>query len=86
MHQYYCVQIPPNVSVQAGTPAAAANYLGEVLNKYAAEGWEFYSIETIGVIEHPGCGCGCLMFLATLLNLNKPTHTETYVIVFRRQV
>lgn len=84
MFQYFTVQIPPNVSVQSGTPAAAANFLGEVLNTYAAQGWEFDSIETIGVTEHQGCGC--LTFLLSLLGVKQSVSFDVYVIVFRRPV
>jgi hypothetical protein len=84
MFNYFMVQIPPNVNVQAGSNknAAAATYLGQVVNHYAQEGWEFYSIETIGLIEH--MGCGCLALLLSLFAGYRPSHSETYVIVFRR--
>lgn len=79
MFQYQMVQVPPNVAVRAGqTQGAAAAYLQSVVDDYAGRGWEFYSIESIGIIEQPGCGC-----LAALLGL-KAQLTETYVIVFRR--
>lgn len=73
------VQVPPNVTVKAGaTQGAAATYLQGVVDSHSSKGWEFYSVESIGILEEPGCGC-----LAGLLNW-KPQLTETYVIVFRK--
>ena len=55
MFEYYMVQIPPNVSVRAGrSEGVAAAYLGEVVGNFADQGWEFYSVETIGIIETAG--------------------------------
>ena len=79
MFEYFMVQIPPNVGVKRGdSSGAAALYLAEMVGQYAVQGWEFYSSETIGIIEHPGCGC-----LAALVGI-KTTVTPVYVIVFRR--
>ena len=73
------VQVPPNVTVKAGaTEGAAATYLQGVVDSHASRGWEFYSVESIGILEAPGCGC-----LAGLLGM-KSQLTETYVIVFRK--
>ena len=83
MFEYHMVQIPPNVSVKSGkSGGAAAAYLADVVGNYAGQGWEFYSIEAIGITEHPGCGC--LSFILSLFGGNQTTHTEVYVIVFRR--
>jgi hypothetical protein len=57
---------------------AAAMYLGSVINSGATGGWEFCSLETIEVIEQPGCGC-LAFFLRTA-----PVHITWYVAVFRR--
>lgn len=79
MFEYHMVQVPPNVTVRAGdTRGAAAGYLQSVVDDYARQGWEFYSVESIGIIEQPGCGC-----LAGLLGIHARL-IETYVIVFRR--
>jgi hypothetical protein len=77
--QYFMVQIPPNISVRAGqSQGAAATYLSEVVGQYASQGWEFYSVETIGIVENPGCGC-----LAGLFGV-RPQVSDAYVIVFRK--
>lgn len=80
MFQYHMVQVPPNVNVKSGqTQNAAADYLMSIVGHHAQQGWEFYSIETIGVIENPGCGC-----LGALFGV-QATIRQHYVIVFRRQ-
>ena len=57
------VQVPPIVSVKAGqSGGAAAGYLQGIVDQFAAEGWEFNSIETIGILEQPGCGCLAAIF------------------------
>jgi hypothetical protein len=33
----------------------AAYYLQTIANEYAAQGWEFYRVDTIGVVVEPGC-------------------------------
>jgi hypothetical protein len=74
------VQVPPNISVKAGgSSGAAAAYLADIVGQQAAYGYEFYSIEEIGIVEEPGCGC-----LASLLGM-KATQHMVYVVVFRRQ-
>jgi hypothetical protein len=77
-YTYKMVQVPPDVVVEAKSAQAspAAGYLEDVVNQWAQQGWEFYSVETIGVVERPGC-------LAALLGA-KSTATDYYVIVFRR--
>jgi hypothetical protein len=80
MYDYHMVQVPPNVSVKAGqSGGAAAGYLEGIVDEFAAQGWEFYSIETIGILEQPGCGC-----LAAIFGVRAQMR-ETYVVVFRRQ-
>lgn len=76
---YSTVQIPPNIQMNKRESGnEAATYLQDVLNKKGAEGWEFQSVEAIGVAVKPGC------FEA--LKGTKQTFTNYYVIVFRREV
>lgn len=82
MFEYFALQIPPRISVQAGTQGAAAKYLGEAINSYAVQGWEFCSVETIGVIEN--MGCGCLAAILSLFGIKTSDATDFYVIVFKR--
>lgn len=78
MYSYKMVQIPPNIEVEqknhSGNEAAA--YLEGVVNQYAADGWEFLRVDTIGVAIKPGC------FGA--LGGTKEEHAEYYVITFRK--
>ena len=78
IYQYKMVQVPPNVVIEAKAAKenAAANYLEGVVNHWAQQGWEFCSVETIGVIENPGC-------LRSLLG-EKATAVDYYVVVFRK--
>jgi|CXWL01.1.fsa_nt_gi hypothetical protein len=81
MFEYFMVQIPPNISVKFGaTQGAAAEYLWNVVGQHAVQGWEFYSIETIGITENPGCGC-----FGALIGI-RPTQSVVYVIVFRKPI
>lgn len=78
MYQYKMVQIPPNIEVQAknhrGNEAAA--YMENVVNIYAADGWEFYRVDTVGVNLKPGC-------LGALFG-NRDNISTYYVISFRK--
>ncbi|WP_368910180.1 DUF4177 domain-containing protein [Proteus penneri] len=76
---YKTVQIPPNIQMNTReTGQEASTYLQTVLNQYASEGWEFQSVETIGVSVKPGC--------FESLKGTKESFTHYYVIVFRREV
>lgn len=70
------VQIPPNIQVKQSSGQDAAAYLQTAVNQYAAQGWEFYRVDTIGVMVSPGC-------LGALLGA-KQSYIEHYVITFRR--
>lgn len=76
-YEYKMVQVPPNIQVEQkdyqGGEAAA--YLEEIVNAWAAKGWEFYRVDSIGVQVKPGC-------LASLSNKEAETNLY-YVITFR---
>ncbi len=55
MKQYKAVAGPKNVSVAKGDTQAAFNMFADLINKEAAAGWEYHSMETITVTEKPGC-------------------------------
>ncbi len=79
LHEYTTVQIPPAIRVQGaakGTEAAA--YLEEVANRMSRDGWEFHRIDTVGVVESPGC-------LAGLLGARQIVR-DFFVVSFRRPV
>lgn len=77
MFQYKMVQVPPNISVRAkdNKSGIAAQYLEDVVNEWAAQGWEFQRVDTIGIEERPGCFGG-----------SKVKFMQYYVITFRKEI
>ena len=79
MYEYKMVQIPPNIAVEMknhkGNEAAA--YLEGVVNRYAADNWEFQRVDTIGVQVQPGC--------FDALGGKKAESNSYYVITFRKE-
>lgn len=53
MYTYKMVQIPADVTIK-NTETGAADYLEKTVNKYAAKGWEFYRVDTIGATIQSG--------------------------------
>lgn len=77
-YEYKMIQIPRTITVKAKELQGneAADYLQSLTNQLAAEGWEFFRVDEIGVEVEPGC-------LASLLGVNK-TLIRYYVVTFRR--
>lgn len=77
-YEYKMVQVPPTISVKEKEHQGneAAYYLQSITNHWAAQGWEFYRVDSVGVVTKPGC-------LASLLGA-KQTLTEYFVITFRK--
>jgi hypothetical protein len=71
------VQVPPTIAVKSkeyrGGEAAA--YLQDLVTQIAAQGWEFYRVDAIGVQVQPGC-------LASLFGASVQELTY-YVVTFR---
>lgn len=78
-YEYKMLQIPPTIVVKAHEHRGneAAYYLQSISNQEAQQGWEFYRVDTVGVVTQPGC-------LGVLLG-QKQTMIEYYVVTFRRQ-
>ena len=77
-YQYNMIQVPPNISIQgAERGQEAAQYLQNVVNEQARQGWEFHRVDTIGVEVKPGC-------LFALLG-RSAEYTQYFVITFRRE-
>ncbi|MCW3171251.1 hypothetical protein [Shewanella subflava] len=57
MYKYKMIQIPSNITVQmkAHKGNEAAAYMEQVVNKWAADGWEFYRVDAVGVTLQAGC-------------------------------
>ncbi len=73
MKQYKAVAGPKNISVAKGDTQAAFNLFADLINKEAAAGWEYHSMETITVIEKPGC-------------LQNAMPINYYMLIFAREV
>ena len=75
---YRMVQVPPNVEIDspADRGHAAEVYLTALTAEMGNDGWDFFRIDAIGVVERPGC-------LAGLFGAG-PTVTQYYVVAFRR--
>lgn len=75
---YKMIQIPQDITVKMkehrGNEAAA--YLESIANSQAADGWEFFRVDEIGVLIRPGC-------LAGLFG-RKADYITYYVVTFRK--
>ena len=77
VYDYTMVQLPPNIEVRGRSNGQeAAQYLQNICNQYANEKWEFYRVDTVGVMVSPGC-------LATLFG-QRASFFNYYVVTFRR--
>jgi len=76
---YRMVQVPPTISVRAREERGneAATYLQTLADQQAAQGWDFYRVDRIGVITQPGC-------LASLFGARQYL-IEYFVVTFRRR-
>jgi len=77
-YEYKMVQIPPNIIVHADQEQGqeAAHFLQGLANRWAIEGWEFYRVDTVGVVTPAGC-LGALVGQRDQLR-------SFYVVAFRR--
>lgn len=77
-HEYLMVQVPPTITVKQKEYVGneASFYLQSLANEKSAQGWEFYRVDTIGVVVEPGC-LGALMG-------QRRTLTHYYVVTFRK--
>lgn len=73
MKQYRTVAGPVNISVDKGNSQAAFQIFADIINREAAQGWEYHSMETITVTEKPGC-------------IGQPISTSYYMLIFARNV
>lgn len=76
--RYNMIQIPPAVMSEmkrGGGDTEAADYLSRIANREAQEGWEFQRVDTMNVIEPPGC-----------LSQGPPVSKPVYVMTFRKPI
>ena len=78
-YEYKMGQIPPSIEVKEKhyRGQEAAYYLQSIVNEQAKEGWEFYRVDSVGVLRRPGCLAGLLGAKETML--------EYYVVTFRKE-
>ncbi|WP_306110046.1 DUF4177 domain-containing protein [Serratia fonticola] len=76
MYKYKMVQVPPTITVNVkdNRSGLAAEYLENVVNEWASQGWEFHRVDVIGVNEKSG-----------ILG-RKSEYSHYYVISFRKEV
>jgi hypothetical protein len=76
---YKMYQIAPTLEASPGqsTGQLAAGYLEKIVSRFAADGWEFYRVDTLGIEVPPGC-------LAALFGAGSSRHSY-YVITFRKK-
>ena len=55
MKQYKAVAGPKSINVAKGNTQSAFDMFADIINREAAGGWEYHSMETITVTEKPGC-------------------------------
>lgn len=55
MKKYKAVSGPKNVNVNKGDTQSAFNLFADIINREAAAGWEYHSMETLSITEKPGC-------------------------------
>lgn len=72
MKQYKAVAGPMNISVSKGNTQSAFDLFADIINREAAGGWEYHSMEEITVTEKPGC-------------MQQPIPTTYYMLIFVRE-
>lgn len=78
-YEYQMVQIPTDWQTQQASKdkdSYVANFVQQIVNKYAAEGWEFYRIDSMTTTEKPGCFSGN----------NKDIYRNIGIITFRKEI
>lgn len=73
MKQYKAVSGPMHINVDKGNTQYAFNLFAEIINREAAGGWEYHSMETIAITEKPGC-------------MQQPTTVNHYMLIFVRNI
>lgn len=78
LYEYYMLQVPSNFAAQQNTTTGheIATYVQEWANRLASEGWEFYRIDSMGMMETPGCLSG--------LFGGQASYTQYSIMTFRR--
>jgi hypothetical protein len=77
-YAYRMAQLAPTISASSPIEQGneAAKYLQKVVSENAVNGWEFFRVDSFGVLVPPGC-------LAALFG-GKPEYRSYYVATFRK--
>lgn len=73
MKQYKAVAGPKSINVAKGNTQAAFDLFADIINKEAANGWTYHSMESISVTEKPGC-------------LQQPVPIYYYMLIFEKEI
>ncbi len=73
MKQYKAVAGPKSFNVSKGDTQSAFNSFAEIINREAAGGWEYHSMENLTVTEKPGC-------------MKQPIPVNYYMLIFVKEV
>ena len=73
MKQYKAVAGPKSINVAKGNTQAAFDLFADIINKEAANGWIYHSMESISVTEKPGC-------------LQQPVPIYYYMLIFEKEI
>lgn len=77
MYEYKCIPVAPTVIVKGKNHGQqVAQYLEDIINKEAYNGWEYQCIDTFTAEEPAGC--------LAIFSLSKNKLTSYYVATFRR--
>lgn len=76
MYKYKMVQVPPTITVNTkdNRSGIAAEYLENVVNEWASQGWDFHRVDVIGIDEKSG------------IFGRKTDYSYCYVISFRKEL
>ena len=69
---YKIVPGPQAVSIKGGNFQSACDLFADIINREAAGGWEYHSMETITVNEKPGC-------------MQQPVALNYYMLIFVKE-
>ena len=73
MKQYKAVAGPKSINVAKGDTQSAFDLFADIINREAAGGWEYHSMETISVTEKPGC-------------FQQPIPISYYMLIFSKEI
>lgn len=55
MKEYITVTGPKNIETDKGNVDPAMKLFANTMNRFAQQGWEYHSMESIAVTSKPGC-------------------------------